>query len=135
MYSIHYFNEIIAGKIEENIKNFIEERKDLTDLIYSLQENLFELGRHILVEVLEDMDEVLRESKERKGMWEIVRKDATSLLTSFGTINYSRTYFKPKKGGKRRHLVDELVGVSPHDKMSSDVIINIIEEAVESSYR
>lgn len=133
--SIQHFNEVIVEKIEDNIKNFINEKKDLADLINSLQENLFELGRDIIVEVLEDMDQVLRGSKERKKGWEIVRKDANSLLTSFGAIQYSRTYYKPKSGGKRRHIIDELVGVRPHEKMSSDVVINALEEAVESTYR
>lgn len=133
--SIQHFNEVIVGKIEESIKNFINEQKDLADLINGLEENLFELGRNIIVEVLEDMDQVVRESKERKKDWEIVRKDDKSLLTSFGTINYSRTYYKSKSNGKRQHLTDKLVGVNPHDKMSSDVVISALEEAVESTYR
>ncbi len=81
------------------------------------------------------MDDYLRKSASRKQNWEIVRKDRTGLLTSFGQINYERTYFKPKKGGKRQYLVDRIVGIQPHDRVSADVIINVLEEAAESSYR
>lgn len=38
-------------------------------------------------------------------------------------------------GGKRHHLVDDMVGIKPHEKMSEDVIINAVDEAAESSYR
>jgi hypothetical protein len=40
-----------------------------------------------------------------------------------------------KKGGKRQYLVDRIVGINPHDRMSADVVINSLEEATESSYR
>jgi hypothetical protein len=132
--SLQHFNEFGTRKIEETIKNFINEKKDLADLVLSLQESLFELGRNILTEVLEDMDEYLRNCGVRKKDWEIVRKDQTGLLTSFGTIRYNRTYFKPKKEGSRKYLVDEIVGINPHDRVSADVVINAVDEAIDSSY-
>ena len=55
---------------------------------------------------------------------EIVRKDQAGLPTSFGAIRYNRIYFKPKKEGSRKYLVDEIVGINPHDRVSADVVIN-----------
>lgn len=133
--SIQHFNEFGAKKIEETIRNFISDKKDLADLILGLRESLFELGRNIVTEVLEDMDQYLRGCAVRKKDWEIVRKDETGLLTIFGTIRYNRTYFKPKDEGKHQYLVDEIVGIDPHDRVSDDVVINAIEEAIDSSYR
>ena len=133
--SIKYFNEFGVKKIEGIIRNFISERKDLADLVLGLKENLNELGRNIIAEVLQDMDQYLRDSAVRKKDWEIVRKDETSLLTSFGDVKYSRTYFKPKNKGKRQYLVDSIVGINPHDRVSADVVINAINEAIDSSYR
>jgi hypothetical protein len=133
--SIQQFINFGTGKIEERIKSFIEEKKDLADLVIGLQEELFELGRNIVREVLEDIDHQLRESGLRKQKWEVVRTDKTGLLTSFGQISYLRTYFKPKRGGKRKYLVDEIFGISPHDRVSADVVINVLEEASDSSYR
>lgn len=57
--SLQHFNEFGTRKIEETIKNFINEKKDLADLVLGLQESLFELGRNILTEVLEDVDEIV----------------------------------------------------------------------------
>jgi len=133
--SIQHFNEFGLRKIEKVIETFVTEKKDLADLVLGLQETLFELGRNIVAEVLEDMDDYIRNSADRKKRYEIVRKDPSTLLTSFGLVAYSRTYFKPKAGGHRKYLVDELAGIRPHDRVSADVVINAIEEATQSSYR
>jgi hypothetical protein len=133
--SIQHFNEFGSRKIEETIKKFVEEKKDVADLVLGLRESLFELGRNIVSEVLEDMDEHIRNSPERKKRYEIVRKDPSTLLTSFGLVKYNRTYFKPKEGGHRKYLVDEISGINPHERLSADVVINAIEEATQSSYR
>ncbi|NMA01955.1 MAG: ISLre2 family transposase [Clostridia bacterium] len=133
--SILHFNDLGVKKIEERIKKFISEGKDIADLILGVNQDLMKLGRDIVSEVLEDMDEYLRQDGVRKKDWEIVRKDETGLLTTFGQIRYKRTYFKPKQGGKRKYLVDELAGIKPHERMSADVVINTLDEAIESSYR
>jgi len=57
--SIQEFLNHGTGKIEKRIRNFIEEKKDLADLVIGLQEELYELGRNILQEVLEDIDHQL----------------------------------------------------------------------------
>lgn len=133
--SIQHFGEFGVKKIEAKVKDFIINRKDLADLVFGLQEDIFELGRNILQEVLEDIDENLRTSGVRKKEWEVVRKDSASILSSFGTLEYNKTYFKPKKGGKREYLVDKIVGIEAHDQITADVIINAAEEAIESSYK
>lgn len=133
--SIQHFNEFGTRKIEKVIETFISEKKDLADLVIGLQESLFELGRSIVAEVLEDMDEYIFTSRERKKKYESVRKDQASLLTSFGMIEYSHRYYKSRENGNYTHLVDEYAGINPHDRVSADVVINALEEATESSYR
>ena len=51
--SIQHFNEFGLKKVEKVIETFMTEKKDLADLIFGLQESLFELGRNIVAEVLE----------------------------------------------------------------------------------
>lgn len=133
--SIQHFNEFGSKKIEKTIETFLAEKKDIADLVLGLQESLFELGRSIVAEVLEDMDEYIFKSGERKKKYESVRKDQASLLTSFGMISYSRRYYKAKESGNYTHLADEYAGINPHDRVSADVVINALEEATESSYR
>jgi hypothetical protein len=133
--SIQQFLDFGIENIRDSIKNFIEQQTDIANLILSLQNNIFEFGRNIVAEVMEEMDEHLRKSGRRKQHWEIIRKDNTSILTSFGMVDYSRTYFLSKKTGERKYLVDSIVGINPHDRVTADVVINAIDEAVDSSYR
>ncbi|MDI9513486.1 MAG: ISLre2 family transposase, partial [Bacillota bacterium] len=57
--SIQYFNNFGVKKIEERIKSFLSEGKDIADFILGVNEDLMQLGRDIVAEVLEDMDEFL----------------------------------------------------------------------------
>ncbi|PYG83908.1 uncharacterized protein UPF0236 [Ruminiclostridium sufflavum DSM 19573] len=133
--SIQQFLDFGIENIRETIEKFIEQGDDVTNLILGLQKDIFELGRNIVSEVLEGMDEHLRKSGLRKQQWEIIRKDSSSILTSFGMTNYSRTYFLSKETGERKYLVDGIVGIEPHERVTDDVVINAIDEAVDSTYR
>lgn len=39
-----------------------------------------------------------------------------------------------QRKAKSTHLVDEYVGIQPHDRVSADVVIKALEETTESSY-
>lgn len=133
--SIQQFLDFGIENIRETIKNFIEQGDDIANLVLGLQEDIFRLTRNIIAEVLEEMDEHLRKSGLRKQQWEIIRKDKAGVLTSFGMVDYSRTYFLSKKTGERKYIVDSIVGIEPHDRVTADVVINAIDEATDSSYR
>jgi hypothetical protein len=47
--SILHFNDLGVKKIEERIKKFISEGKDVADLILGLNQDLMKLGRDIVV--------------------------------------------------------------------------------------
>ncbi len=53
--SIQQFNEGGVKKIEKVVKKFICEKEDFADLVLGLKESLFELGRDLLKEIIEDM--------------------------------------------------------------------------------
>jgi hypothetical protein len=91
--SIQHFLTFGTGKIEKRVKEFIQEQKDLADLVIGLQEELYELGRNIIQEVIVDMDEYLRESESRKQHWEIVRKDPTGILTNLKKHVFNHVLF------------------------------------------
>ncbi len=100
--SIQQFLDFGIANIRETVKSFIEQGDDIANLVLGLQEDIFKLGRDIVSEVLEGMDEHLRKSGLRKQQWEIIRRDTSGILTSFGMTNYSRTYFLSKKTGEKK---------------------------------
>ena len=48
----------------------------------------------MIAEEWESYDELLRERKDLRQGWYIVRRDETSLLTSLGEVVYHKTLFK-----------------------------------------
>jgi hypothetical protein len=135
--SIQHFNQFGLKIIEKVIKTFIEqENHDIADLVIGLQKPLQELQCMLISETIEDLDEQLRESSERKEKWSIVRSDdCNKFMATCGEIKYQRTYFKSKETGERTYLTDKMVGIKSHMRISNDVVINAIENAVNTSYR
>jgi hypothetical protein len=70
--SINHFIEFGVKNIEKRVKDFVSNGGDLADLILNLKEDVFELIRNILQEVIEDMDDLLRNNEERKKYREII---------------------------------------------------------------
>lgn len=135
--SILQFNELGVKKLEEIIKNFIQETKqDIGDLVMSLEKPLKELQCNLIAETLETIDEIYRDDIIRKKNWSIVRSnDANSFTATCGEVNYKRTYFISKKTGERAYLTDRATGIEPHMRISNDVVIKALDNVADSSYR
>ncbi|MEA1975155.1 MAG: UPF0236 family protein [Bacillota bacterium] len=55
-------------------------------------------------------------------------------MSTCGEIRYEKTYHISKKTSERVHLVDRFIGIKPHTRISDDVVINAIENAIDTSY-
>ena len=93
------------------------------------------LGLSMIEEELESYDLLLRKRKDLRKDWYIERRDETKLLTSLGEIQYHKTYFHNRETGEYSYLLDQLMGLEKHARISEDAEAGILEEAVESSYR
>lgn len=133
--SIQHFQQKGIKKI---IKVFEDYQKDLSrmaEMVYGITEEVTKLGCSMIAEEWESYDEILRNRKDLRKGWYIVRKDETMITTSLGDVTYSRTLFKNTKTGVSCYLLDKLIEIEPHTRMSEDAVARILEEAVESTYR
>lgn len=133
--SIQHFGEVGVKVLEKVISKFVMDPKNQADFIYGVTESVTNLGLSIIAETLEEMDEELRDSGIRKKKWHIVKRDETTLLTSLGNVTYKKTLFINKESKERSYLLDQLMGIKSHARMTEDAEAKILEEAVESSYR
>ena len=133
--SIQHFEEIGTRNLEKVIEKFLQNPKDMASLVYGVQENVIQLGLNIIKETLEDCDEMLRNSLKRKQNWHIVKKDEKKLITSLGTVSFEKTLFKNKTNGERAYLLDRILGIEEHQRLTEDAKARMLEEAVETSYR
>lgn len=101
-----------------------------------LARELSELGRELIQQAVEAVDERLREHAGERPGWVIVRRnDVKELLTPFGPVRYGRTYFRNKATGEYRYLADDWLGLTPHARVAPSVKATLVEKAAETSYR
>ncbi|ACX53071.1 protein of unknown function UPF0236 [Ammonifex degensii KC4] len=123
-------------RVAELTLEVLEEGIDLLSFEEKLWQELKSLGKEILREVLEAKDAYLREHREKRPGWQVERRnDPKEVLTLFGLVSYKRTYYRHKETGERAYLIDRLVGYGPHTRVDPLVKAQVLEEAVELSYR
>lgn len=133
---IQLVTEIITKGFNENLTKLVEEKQDISQFILKTQEDLNEVGRQLVVEALEIIDEAVKNSENRKRKWVVQEKDKpNSLATIFGQIHYRSTYYKSKEDGKYARLSDEMVGIEARDKMDLSLKSRCVEQAEKMPYQ
>lgn len=133
--SIQQFGENGISSLEKVISNFVVEPKNHAEFIYGVTDQMIKFGLSIIAEIFEQMDDAICKDNFRRKKWSIVKSDSTTLLTSLGNVSYKKTLFINKETKERVYLLDELMRIEKHARMTEDAEARILEEAVESSYR
>ncbi len=133
--SIQYFQEKGIQKLQKVFDEYSHDFSKMAEMVYGVTEEITKLGCSMIAEEWESYDEILRERKDLRKGWYIVRKDATMITTSLGDVTYNRTLFKNTKTGASCYLLDKLIDIEPHTRMSEDAVARMLEEAVDSTYR
>lgn len=114
---------------------YTEDITKIAEMVYGVTEEVTKLGCNIIAEEWETYDELLRERKDLRKGWYIVRRDETTLLTSLGEVRYHKTLFKNTVTGESCYLLDQLMGLEHHARITEDAEARVLKEAAESSYR
>lgn len=133
---IQVVKEIITTRFEKNLAKLVEEKQDISQFILKTQDDLNEVGRCLVAEALEILDEAVKGAKGRSRRWYVQEKDKpNTLATIFGEVHYTSTYYKNKEDGRYARLSDELVGIEAHDKMDLGLKARCVEIAEKTPYR
>lgn len=133
--SIQHFEEFGIINLENVVKNFLQNPKDMASFVCGIKEHVIKLGLDIIKETLENCDEMIRNSEKRKQNWQIVKTDEKKLITSLGTVCFKKTLFKNKSTGERAYLLDRILDIESHERLTEDAEAQMLEEAVETCYR
>ena len=132
--SIQHFVKYGIPQLEENQKTFMENPSLLGECAVQVKQIMLELGCQILSEIVEECNTMLEDSVKRKLHWQIKDRSEKHLLTSLGSISFTHTRFEHKTTGETAYLLDRILGLSPHARLSEDVKASLLEEAAQSSY-
>ncbi|MBM7625153.1 ISLre2 family transposase, partial [Sporohalobacter salinus] len=134
---IQHFTEKVTSEIEKELeKILLGKDSNLSQLINLVDGNLKELGRNIIKYVLEESDQIIRESSARKKSWVIQSRDMEkTLLTEFGEVKYKRTYYQSKSKDDFTYLLDDHFGIARYQRMDLGLEAKLIELAKDYSYQ
>lgn len=133
--SIQHFEENSINIFERLENNFLRDPKDFASYAYGLTEELHNLGLRIMQETLETMNQMICDSAKRKQKWTVEKHSTKQLITSLGAVTYKKTLFVNKETGEMEYLLDRIMGLDEHERMTEDAEANLLEEAVQTSYR
>ena len=133
--SIKYFEEECIKRFERLEDDFMKEPEKLAEYVFGITEGLHELGLKMIQESLEEMDQMLRNSPKRLQHWVVESHETKQLITSLGTVIFKKTLFKNKETGKSEYLLDRIIGLEKHERISEDALARMLKEAVQTSYR
>ena len=107
---------------------------NLKENIYSI-ENLsnicYKKSLDLLVQSIEKLDEEIKNSKDRKILFDIKGIYKRTIITTQGTITYKRRLYIDKKTGEYIFLVDKLIGVDKYSRLTDEAIKKVVESAIE----
>lgn len=136
--SILHFNEVCVGVFDKLVADFYKDPTNIADFVTGITDEIHSWGLMLIQETLEDMDQMLRDSGKRKTKWVIEKtpkEPNKSLVTSLGTVHFKKTLFANKKNGEMCYLLDRIMGIEKHERITEDAVAGILEEAVQTSYR
>ena len=133
--SIQHFCENGVKRLTNTFETYTEDLSKIAEMVYSVTDEVTRLGCSMIAEEWESYDELLRKRKDLRKGWYIVRRDETSLLTSLGEVVYHKTLFKNVATGESCYLLEQLMGLEHHARITEDAEARILKEASESSYR
>ena len=133
--SIKYFEENCINKLENLENEFMKHPTKIAEYVLGITEELHKLGLEMIKESLESMDEMIRKSSLRKKEWLVEAHSFKQLTTSLGDVKFMKTLFCNRKTGESEYLLDRILGLAPHERITEDAQAKMLEEAVQTSYR
>lgn len=102
--------------------NFFE----MTKIIH---ENSSKFSLEILKILLEEIDQGIKDSKERKKSWRIIKIDTRTITTILGKLTFQRRYYQNKNTKRYAYLLDETVGLKKYQRLGEILEGKILEFA------
>ena len=133
---IQLIMEKVKGEIEENVIKALEGDAKLDEIVDSVGEMVNDIGVNTLLAIIEQLNETIKESPERKGKYHVHKNGAKrTLITRFGELEFERTYYKNILEKRYVYMLDEMLGVKKYERIEGNLKAEILEKAADVSYQ
>lgn len=130
------FKTHFIDNIDSIINNFdsINNVNNYIKLLSSYDNFMCNTLRESLIKILEELDYSFRISKERKSKYHIKSIHKRTILTIFGEITYTRTFYTSKLDGKSFCYVNKLLGLKKYDYFDPYIKAEILDYVSNHNY-
>lgn len=133
--SIQQFVEKGIDSLEKISEQFILNPSDYAAFIQDVGTEVNRLALSIIGETFENLDREIKQLPERKKKWNIIKTDDATMITSLGSVLYSKTLYRSRTDGESCYLLDKVMDKEKHEKFSPDALARIYDEAADSCFR
>ena len=133
--SIKHFAEESISIFEKLEDDFFKHPEKMAEYVRGITKELHKVGLLMIQESLEQMNQQLKDSGKRTTGWYVEKDSQKQLVTSLGTVHFTKTLFKNRETGKMEYLLDRSLGLEKHERITEDAVASMLEEAVQTSYR
>lgn len=130
---LYDFNENVISLMKNFLFNSISDN-NLSTFTDDLVKKFAELGKNLIQNMIEYVEEIIFKLNGRNQIFESLEKDERTITTIFGSITFTRRYYKDKENNNRIYLLDQYFGLNPNKRLLQNVEAKLIDEATISSY-
>ncbi len=132
--SIQYFVENGIPELKKVKKNFLSSPGCFDEYIEKVKNIMLDFGCHIVSELLEECNTLTEESLKRIMYWQVKDRGQKAVMSPVGMLSFTHTRFTSKETKETVYLLDRILGLGPHARMTGGIKAGILEEAVQTSY-
>ena len=130
--------EMIFNQFSSNLKKELDKSNtnkvfNYIDLISNLDSSLCEIAKNSLVTIFETIDKSYSNSIERKHKYHIKAHLKRSILTIFGEITFTRTFYSDKNNNGSYCYLDRFLGLKKYDYFDPYIKATIVEYSANNS--
>ena len=125
--------ELVNGLIAAEDK-FLQNPKDFYSLEKSVKSTTESFSASFLGNVLTSINKQIYDDGWRQGKYKVQRTDSRTLISSVGDVNFESTYYRRYSDGTYHYLIEEILGLDPHERFTEEAEVVILTEALKTSY-
>lgn len=131
--------EMIISKFSSNLKKQFEKNVNINEvfnyinLLSNLDNSLCDIAKESLITIFEAIDKSYADSIERKSKYYIKAHHQRTILTIFGEITFTRTFFSDKSNIGSFCYLDRYLGLKKNDYFDPYLKATIIEYSANNS--
>lgn len=126
--------ETLVKGILEAEEKFFNNPQDFYSLETSVKHAAETFSADFLSAVLSSMNSQIYDNTWRKSRYNAQRTDKRTIISSVGDITFDCTYFRSKKDNSYHYLLEELIHLDKHERLTEAAEAAVLTEALKTSY-